>query len=216
MTRAATGADGPGTTETSKPASSTLRTNRSPGSAIPGVPASVDDRHGCPLGQPSDDLAGSRLLGVLIEPQQARSGDSGVAQESSRATGVLACNQVSGGQDLDRPLGEVPEVSYRGCNEDEQPGPGRRAHSRTVNSSPTLRPPPLEGTGLGLEYGARAPYVTSYALAVHGRRVNHPHLGVEVRHVYREPHADRVHQPGRLQEDRSIDAVAPQQAPTTL
>ena len=41
VTSAATTADGPGTTSTVPPASTTARTMRSPGSEMPGIPASV-------------------------------------------------------------------------------------------------------------------------------------------------------------------------------
>ena len=113
-TSAVVAASGPGTTSTAAPAATQARTRCAPGSLMPGMPASVTNATRDPSCTSVDDPGGARRLVVgRHRSQPSRRGDARVGEERARAPGVLARDDVGGGQHLDRTRREVAEVPDR-------------------------------------------------------------------------------------------------------
>ncbi len=141
ITSAVTAATGPGTADTRKPASSVARTSRSPGSEMPGVPASVTSATSSPATSVSSTSA--MRLSSVCSLHTARRAALMPACWSSRPVRRVSSQHTSA---------TLPRTSIaRGARSPRLPigvatrwrvgiGPGHASSSRTSMTSPTWSP----------------------------------------------------------------------------
>ena len=83
--------------------------------------------HGDPLsgGHAIEQLRDESGLGVVVQHQELRGTYPDVGEQAAGATGVLTGHDISRGQCLDRPRGEVAQVSDGCADEDDRAGAHR-------------------------------------------------------------------------------------------
>ena len=147
-TRAVTAADGPGTTSTACPASTAARTSRSPGSEMPGMPASVTTATRSPAASRSSTPPMARCLGVVVDHDERASVHPGVLQQPPGAPGVLAADGVGVAERLDGARRQVAQVADRRADEHERHrvSPAARAGRRRARSQRANEPASASST----------------------------------------------------------------------
>ena len=200
-TSAVIAADGPGTTSTGWPASTAARTSRSPGSEMPGMPASVTTATRSPRSSRSSTPAIARTSVWSLTTTSGRRATPGVLEQATGAPGVLAADRV-GAPPAPRPRAAT---GRRGCRWACPPGraapvsPSARAGRPPAGSTGrTRRPRPRARSGRW-STGRRHP------VAAQADRAQHGEVVVEPGDVDGEAHAERVHRPGRHEQQGAVD-----------
>ena len=209
-TTAVTAAEGPGTTSTAYPASRAARTSALPGIGDPGHAGVAHHRH------PLAACESVQHLGHRAAPRCGRSPRPAVAAARRRAAAGVPCagcprsrsrrprrgpRRPAGDRSTRLPIGVPTSTSVTAAP--------LAARAGRPPGGPTGRSDPASAsiTGAGPQHGSAQP-----AGGAGGACAHHAEVSVAERHVDREPHADRVHGPGRAQQQRALDAVTPEQA----
>src|SRR5262245_3769622 len=110
-------------------------------------PGVRDQREGGAVGEPGDELR-SRLGGVVLVVGGERGGDAVMVEELAGDARVLACNEVGGGEHLQRSHGDVAQIADRGRDQIEA-GRQRRCDGRVTMEDIAGGGPVAEGAGGG-------------------------------------------------------------------
>ena len=131
VTNAAIAADGPGTTSTEKPCAVTARTRRSPGSEMPGVPASVTTATLSPARSRARTSPMRLGLGVIVDDQERRlPRDTGPLEQLAGLAAVLAADRVRRDAAL-RPRAATDRPCCRSASRRERDAATQLAHALT-------------------------------------------------------------------------------------
>ena len=155
---AASAADGPGAASMAWPASQAARTSLKPG---------IGNQRRAGVGHQRDRLAGGeprqqlrpRRGGVVLVVGRQRRGDAVMVEQPAGHAGVLAGDQVGGGQRLQRPQRDVAQVADRGGDQVQTGGQPRRLDR-------------LAGEDIGAGEPADSADLAGGFIVAHGRHCN--------------------------------------------
>ncbi len=174
--------------------------------------AGVGD-HGDPLAprQPVEHAGDRARPRCGRSPRRAaRRATPACCEQPSGAPGVLAADGVGGRERLDGARRQVAEVADRGAHQHERHRSVLPLEAGRRRRGPTGRSAPASASST--RAGLRAPGgVTRWRRM--RRRAQHGEVAVEPRHVDREAHPERVHRPGRPQQQRAVDRRPARAAP---
>ena len=153
--------------------------------------------------------AGRRGLGVVVDDEQLRLGDSPACSSSRPVRRVSSHAMTSADASASTARGESSPRFPIGVATSTQHGSG---HSTTSRRCPVTRfhranaPASASTTERAVQQGSPT------RLRAHPHRAPHETVTIEERDVDVEPHAERVHRSRRSQQERSVDPVAPEKA----
>src|SRR6516225_1474952 len=164
--RAASTAEAPGNVVTRAPAAHELVT----GVGDERRPGVRDQRDRGILGEPGDELR-PRLGGIVLVIGGERGGDAKMVEKLAGDARVLACDEVGGGEHLERPHGDVAQIADRSGDQIEAARKRRRAGRVAVEDVGASGAVAERARGCGGGCGRpHAPYSSGARLPRHGRR----------------------------------------------
>ena len=209
-TSAATAADGPGTTSTSKPAAD------GPHQPLAGV----GDAGRAGVGHDDDALAARAAARARRRSATPRCGRR--PAPAARRAGARCRPATAGGRCAACPRSRCSPPSpapprraatdRRGCRWASPPARAAPLYSLELEHVAGLELPRREGTGLGFEHGVGLEHRTAEPPRSHRHDAQHAQVLVEERDVDGEAHAERVHPAGRAEKSAPVVTVTAEQA----
>src|SRR6516162_5283574 len=133
-------------------------------------PGVRDQRDRGILGEPGDELR-PRLGGIVLVIGGERGGDAKMVEKLAGDARVLACDEVGGGEHLERPHGDVAQIADRSGDQIEAARKRRRAGRVAVEDVGASGAVAERARGCGGGCGRpHAPYSSGARLPRHGRR----------------------------------------------
>src|SRR5215831_12524175 len=133
-------------------------------------PGIRDQRDRGAFGEPGDELR-SRLGGIVLVIGGERGGDAIMVEKLAGDARVLACDEVGGGEHLERPHGDVAQIADRSGDQIEAGRKRRRAGRVAVEDVVASGAVAERAGGCGGGCGRpHAPYSSGALLPRHGRR----------------------------------------------